>query len=61
MEPIKMIATIPTLQSWMSVSGDEQEGSRVKFDFPASEMAQVARLLLVRGKVLELTVTIANE
>ena len=58
MEPIKMIATIPTLQSWMSVSGDEQEGSRVKFDFPASEMAQVASLLLVRGKVLRLTVEV---
>ena len=58
MEPIKMIATIPTLQSWMSVSGDEQEGARIKFDFPASEMAQVARLLLARGKVLRLTVEV---
>ncbi len=56
MEPIKLIATIPTLQSWMSVSGDEQEGARLKFDFPASEMAQVARLLLMRGKVLRVTI-----
>ena len=55
-DKIELLATFPTLQSWTNISGDPEEGARIKLDFPASEMAGVARLILLRGKVLRVTI-----
>lgn len=53
-EPITFEATIPPLQSAIQVDG--AGGCRVKIDIPESELPAIARLLLMRGRVLVITV-----
>ena len=36
------------------------DGMRVQFDIPESDMAQAVKLLTMRGKVLQVTVTVEN-
>lgn len=55
-EPIAFEATIPPLQSAIQVDG--AGGARVKLDLPETELPAIARLLLMRGRVLEITVKV---
>lgn len=46
-------ATIPPIQSGIKTGGD---GMRVQFDIPESDMGEAIKLVLMRGKLLEITV-----
>ena len=50
-------ASIPPIMSGIKTGGD---GMRVQFDIPESDMAQAVKLLTMRGKVLQVTVTVEN-
>ncbi len=54
MEPIEFIASLPPITSAINIAGDSGN-SRIKLDIPASEVAQVARLLLLLGKSFKVT------
>lgn len=54
-EPVVFLATIRPIQSALSVSGDNN-GARLTLDIPENELPAIARLLLMRGKVLRITV-----
>ena len=49
-------ASLPPIQTAIKVSGDG--GARVQLDIPETELSAIARLLLVRGKVLLVTVKV---
>ncbi len=54
-------ASIPPIMSGIKAGGD---GMRVQFDIPESDMGEGVKLLLMRGKVLLVTVetvTIGND
>ncbi|GAV24794.1 hypothetical protein ciss_07270 [Carboxydothermus islandicus] len=55
MEKISFIASLPPIQSAVSVSGNG-DGARVKLDVPGSEMSEVLKLLLLTGKTFRVTV-----
>lgn len=55
-DKITFLATIPDLQSAITISGAEGEGARVKIDIPDHEMPSVLRLMLLRGQVLKVTI-----
>ena len=46
-------ASIPPIMSGIKTGGD---GMRVQFDIPESDMGEAVKLLVMRGKVLTLTV-----
>jgi len=50
-------ASIPPIMSGIKTGGD---GMRVQFDIPESDMAEAVKLLTMRGKVLQVTVTVKN-
>ena len=52
-------ATFPPIQSAIKIYGDET-GMRIQLDIPESDMAQAVKLLTMRGKVLQVTVTVKN-
>ena len=52
--PICFIASFPNIQSAIRVSGDG--GARILLDIPESELPAIARLLLMRGKAINVTV-----
>lgn len=54
-EPVTFLATIRPIQSALSVSGNN-EGARLTLDIPETELPAIARLLLLRGVVLRVTV-----
>ena len=56
-EPITFAATIRPIQSALSISGNE-DGARLTLDIPETELPAIARLLLMRGKVLRVTVEV---
>lgn len=53
-DEIRMMASIPMIQSAISIGGDG--GARLKLDIPASEIAQVMRLMLYQGEAFEVIV-----
>lgn len=53
-EALTFLASIAPLQSAITIASDG--GARVKIDIPESELPAIARLLLMRGKVLRVTV-----
>lgn len=55
-EPLTFLASIAPLQSAITVASDG--GARVKLDIPEDEMPAIVRLLLMRGKVLRITVEV---
>jgi len=55
MEKISFIASLPPIQSAVSVSGNG-DGARVKLDVPGSEMSEVLKLLLLTGKSFKVTI-----
>jgi hypothetical protein len=54
-EPLTFLASIRPIQSALSVSGDNN-GARLTLDIPETELPAIARLLLLRGVVLRVTV-----
>lgn len=51
---ITFLASIAPLQSAITIASDG--GARVKLDIPEAEMPAIVRLLLMRGRVLRVTV-----
>ena len=58
MEPIRFMASLPDIQSAISIGGGEQDSSRVKLDIPGTEIASVVKLLLLRGQCFVVTVEV---
>ena len=56
METIMFLASLPPIQSALNIGGAKGDGSRLKLDVPGSEMAQVARMILMQGKLLKVTI-----
>jgi hypothetical protein len=55
--PITFVATIPPIQSAIRTGGD---GMRVQFDVPETDIGDALQLVLVRGKVLKITVEVVE-
>ncbi len=53
-EPIMFLASFPNIQTAIRVAGDG--GARILLDIPEDELPSIARLLLMRGMVLRVTV-----
>jgi hypothetical protein len=53
-EPLTFLASIAPLQSAITIASDG--GARVKIDIPEDELPAIARLLLMRGRVLRITI-----
>jgi len=56
-EPIQFLATFPSIMSAIKITGDGN-GMRIQLDIPETEIGAAARLLLMREKVLKVTVEI---
>jgi hypothetical protein len=50
---IEFIASLPDIQSAISVGGD---GARIKLDIPESELASVIKLVLLKGQAFKVTI-----
>lgn len=55
---INFLASIPTLQSAIQISGDG--GGRIKLDIPENQMDIFQELLMCRGRVLRITIEPEN-
>lgn len=53
-EPLTFLASFPNIQTAIRVAGDG--GARILLDIPEDELPSIARLLLMRGMVLRVTV-----
>lgn len=53
-EPLTFLASIAPLQSAITIASDG--GTRVKIDIPEDEMPAVVRLMMMRGRVLKITI-----
>ena len=57
---ITFIASLPDIQSAISIGGDG--ATRVKFDIPESEIAEAVKLVLLKGQAFRVTIeTIEQE
>jgi len=52
-ESVTFLASFPPIQSAIKVG---QDGARVQFDIPETEMPAIVRLMLMRGRVLKITI-----
>jgi hypothetical protein len=55
-EALTFLASFPNIQTAIRVAGDG--GARILLDIPEDELPAIARLLLMRGMVLKITVEI---
>lgn len=55
MDKIQFLASIPPVQSGLKFGGD---GARVQFDIPETFITEAVKLVLCKGKVLEVTIRI---
>jgi hypothetical protein len=53
-KPVTFLASFPNIQTAIRVAGDG--GARILLDIPEDELPAIARLLLMRGQVLRVTV-----
>ena len=60
MDKIQFIASLPPIQSAISIDGIG-DGARIKLDIPASELSAVIRLQACLGKALKITVELDEE
>jgi hypothetical protein len=58
-DKIQFVAAFPSIQTAIKITGDGN-GMRIQLDIPETEMGQAARLLLMREKVLKVTVELAE-
>lgn len=54
-DALTFLASIAPLQSAITIASDG--GARVKIDIPEEEMPAIVRLMLMRGRVLRVTIT----
>lgn len=57
-EPVEFLASFPPIQSAIKVG---QDGARIQLDIPETEMPSIVRLMLMRGKVLRITVEVNGQ
>ena len=50
---IKFRASLPDIQSAISIGGD---GARIKIDVPETDMAEAIKLVMLKGKVFTITI-----
>ena len=55
-EDIKFYAAMPNIQGAIKIGGDEHDGSRIVLEAPGTEIAQVVKLLRLRGRTLRVTI-----
>lgn len=55
-EPLTFTASIAPLQSAITIASDG--GARVKIDIPEEEMPAIVRLMLMRGRLLKITIEV---
>ena len=60
MEKISFQASMPDIQSWLTIHGKDGIG-RIKLDTPREELAQVLKMTLMAGKLLWVTVEVVEE
>lgn len=56
MEKIEFLATLPQIQSAIKIGGDG--ASRIQFDVPTTEIANVVKLVTATGKLVKVTVEV---
>ncbi len=49
---VEFVCSLPPIQSALNFGGD---GGRIKIDIPESDIAQAAKLIMARGKVIRVT------
>lgn len=57
---VTFLASIPAILSALKISGNG-DGMRVQFDIPESEMGNAVKLLVMRDKVLKITIEVEAE
>lgn len=57
-KPVTFLASFPPIQSAIKIG---QDGMRIQFDIPETEMASAVRLLALRDVVLRVTVQRADK
>jgi len=55
MEKICFLSSLPDIQSAINISG-AGNGARLKLDVPETEIAEVIKLALLRGKTFKVTI-----
>ncbi len=55
MNKFSFVASLPPIQSAISVSG-QRDGARIKLDIPQSELAAIINLQLLSGKAFNVTI-----
>lgn len=55
---IEFIASLPDIQSAISIGGD---GARLKLDIPETDLANVLRMVILKGKAFKVTVVELQE
>ncbi|AFK87431.1 MULTISPECIES: hypothetical protein [Thermoanaerobacterium] len=56
MEKIEFLATLPQIQSAIKIGGDG--ASRIQFDVPTTEIANVVKLVTATGKLVKVAVEV---
>ena len=56
---IEFIASFPDIQSAISIGGDG--ASRVKLDVPESEIAEVVKLVLLKGQAFKVKISTMDD
>jgi hypothetical protein len=51
---IEFIASLPDIQTAISISGDGS--TRVRFDIPESELANAVKLVMLKGKAFKVSI-----
>ncbi len=57
-DTVTFLASLPPIMSAIRVG---QDGMRVQFDIPESEMQEAEKLLGMRGKVLSVAIVVVNQ
>ena len=55
MEKICFLSSLPDIQSAINISGS-RNGIRIKLDVPETEIAEIIKLTLLRGKTFKVTI-----
>lgn len=55
MEKITFTASLPAIQSALTLSGNG-DGARVKLDIPGTDLSSAMRLMLLAGRAFQVTV-----
>ena len=53
---VEFIATLPAIQSALTVSGDNS-GGKIKLEFDNSQTPEAIKVLLLAGKLFKVTIT----